>query len=561
MIRKGMAVGIIALFFVSLVFPVTNSSPPIHTDKNRTMDERFLVDSEHNSKNDPDEPTVFRSSPNGIKDLTKNQVEAIGGPMDSQWPVMSHDVQHTGRSPYSTAAVPFVEKWRFPADGWIWTSPVIDENGVIYFSGYSFFAIDSNGTLKWNNIGYIDVESAPAIGDDGIIYAGTAFASPNHLIAFYPNGTAKWSYPTDNIFSSPVIGEDGVIYFGEYNGNLRALYPNGTLKWSNPNIYSVYSSPAIGDDGTIYCTSWSGGSVYAIYPDNGTIKWQFSTGGHTKANPSIADDGTIYVSSWDDYLYALYPNGTMKWRVNTYLGSSNNPSIGPDGTIYVAHADLYAINPDGTVKWIFPLGEERQCTFSAPAISADGIIYIGACIDYDHGVGGELIVVNPDGTERWRSGSICNEGIASSPAIAEDGTVYIGSLNDYEVYNGGFDSRGYLHAFGPGNVKKIEIEEPKRGELYFFGNEVLSTKTGRTFIVGGPIDVKVKTYTSSELEKNVSILIDFNLQYSSSEPSFVWTLDKRLGRYSYGFHVLKIIATYKGGCEWYEQWWFWYFHL
>ncbi len=556
-----MAVGIIALFFVSLVFPVTNSSPLIHTDKNRIMDERFLVDREHNSEYAPDEPIVFSSAVTSVKEMSHTQIGMSDGPMDSQWPVMSHDVQHTGRSPYSTAAAPLVEKWRFPADGWIWTSPVIDENGVIYFSGYSFFAIDSNGTLKWNNIGYIDVESAPAIGDDGIIYAGTAFASPNHLIAFYPNGTAKWSYPTDNIFSSPVIGEDGVIYFGEYNGNLRALYPNGTLKWSNPNIYSVYSSPAIGDDGTIYCTSWSGGSVYAIYPDNGTIKWQFSTGGHTKANPSIADDGTIYVSSWDDYLYALYPNGTMKWRVNTYLGSSNNPSIGPDGTIYVAHADLYAINPDGTVKWIFPLGEERQCTFSAPAISADGIIYIGACIDYDHGVGGELIVVNPDGTERWRSGSICNEGIASSPAIAEDGTVYIGSLNDYEVYNGGFDSRGYLHAFGPGNVKKIEIEEPKRGKLYFFGNEVLSTKTGRTFIVGGAIDIKVKTYTSSELEKNVSILIDFNLQYSSSEPSFVWTLDKRLGRYSYGFHVLKIIATYKGGCEWYEQWWFWYFHL
>jgi len=558
LIRKGIVVGIIVLFFVLLVFPVTNSSHQIYTDKNRIIDERFLVDREHNSENAPDEHTVFQSVPTSIKDLTKSQIGTRSDPMDSQWPVASHDVYHTGRSPYITAAAPLVEKWRFPGNGWVYGSPVIDDEGTVYFGADGFFAIYPNGTAKWivDDI-FIDVFSAPAIDENGIIYVGLD-DSPAYLIAFYPNGTEKWRYSSDYIYSSPVIDKNGSIYFGEYHGNLIALYPNGSLKWSTVNIYSVYSSPAIGNDGTIYCTSWYG-NVYALYPDNGTVKWQFSTGGQMKANPSIADDGTIYVSSWDDYLYALYPgNGTMKWRVNTYLGSSSNPSIGPDGTIYVAHADLYAVNPDGTVKWIFPLGDLRYDTFAAPAISADGIIYIGANIG--DGVGGELIVVNPDGTERWRSGSICNQGIISSPAIAEDGTVYVGSLNDEEIASGWLTGRGYIHAFGPGDVKKIEIEEPKRGKLYFFGSEILSTPTGRTFIVG-PIDIKVNTFTPSELEKNVNIYIDFTLQYSSSEPSFVWTLDKRLGPFSFGFHVLKINATYQGGCEWYEQWWFWYFHL
>ena len=549
---------LITLFFsaASSVDFIENKKYPLN------MNERFLIDRDHNSENVPDEPTVFQSASNSLKDLkdlTKTRIEMRGSPMDSQWPVASHDVQHTGRSPYSTASTPFVEKWRFPGNDWIYGSPVIDNEGTVYFGADDLFAVYSNGSLKWKVDNHMDVHSAPAIDENGIIYAGTVYDYPNRLYAFYSNGTVKWSYVTGNhIFSSPVIGEDGTIYFGDNNGNLNALYPNGTLKWITPNIYSVYSSPAIGDDGTIYCTSWYG-KVYALYPDNGTVKWQFSTGGQMKANPSIADDGTIYVSSWDDYLYALYPgNGTMKWRVNTNYGSSNNPSIGPDGTIYVAHVDLYAVNPDGTVKWIFPLGDERHCSFAAPAISADGIIYIGANIG--DGVGGELIVINPDGTERWRSGSICNEGIVSSPAIAEDGTVYIGSLNDEEIDSGWLKSRGFLHAFGPGDIKKIEIEEPKQGKLYFFGSEILSTPKGRTFIVG-PIDIKVNTYTSNELEKNVSIYIDFTLQYSSSEPSFVWTLDKRLGHHSHSFHVLKINATYKGGCEWYEQWWFWYFHL
>ena len=311
MIKKGLAVGIIALFFVSLVFPVTNSSPTLPIENNKIMEERFLVDREHNSENTPDEPIVLSSVLQGVKEMSHTQIGMSDGPMDSQWPVMSHDVQHTGRSPYNTATAPLVEKWRFPGNDWVYGSPVIDNEGTVYFGADGFFAIYPNGTAKWivDDV-FIDVFSAPAIDENGIIYVGLD-DSPAYLIAFYPNGTEKWRFSSDYILSSPVIDKDGSIYFGEYHGNLIALYPNGTLKWSNPTIYSIYSSPAIGDDGTIYCTSWYN-NVYAIYPNNGTVKWQFPTGGRMKANPSIADDGTIYVCSWDDYLYALYPNGTMK---------------------------------------------------------------------------------------------------------------------------------------------------------------------------------------------------------------------------------------------------------
>ena len=537
---------VVEMIIISLFFSITSSVNSIENKEiSLNTGERFLVDSEHNSENAPDEHTVFQSVPTNIKDLIQTQIGTRSDPMDSPWPVASHDVFHTGRSPYSTAAAPLVEKWRFPADGWIYSSPVIDKNGTIYFSGNKFFAVSSNGMLKWKTENFLRMFSAPAIDEQGIIYAG-AEDSPKYFYAFDPNGTEKWRYSSDYIHSSPVIDQNGSIYFGEDHGNLIALYPNGTLKWSNPTIYSVYSSPAIGDDGTIYCTSWYN-NVYAIYPNNGTVKWQFPTGGRMKANPSIADDGTIYVSSWDDYLYALYPNGTMKWRVNTYLGSSSNPSIGPDGTIYVAHVDLYAVNPDGTVKWIFPLGDERHCSFAAPAISADGIIYIGANIG--NGVGGELIVVNPDGTERWRSGSICNEGIVSSPAIAEDGTVYIGSLNDYEVYPGGFDSRGYLHAFGPGTVKKASMVEPQNKIFYFFGIKLFPVIFKDMAIVIGKVTVSAEVTGLEELD-HLSFLINDNIQYNCTEPPFIWEMNKDYDkRHILETHLLRITAFYKGGCE------------
>ena len=57
--------------------------------------------------------------------------------------------------------------------------------------------------------------------------------------------------------------------------------------------------------------------------------------------------------------------------------------------------------------------------------------------------GGEILAVNPDGTERWRH-SIADYRVNSGPAIAEDGTIYIGS-----VYSMGL---GYMYAFGRGPV-------------------------------------------------------------------------------------------------------------
>ena len=54
------------------------------------------------------------------------------GPMDSPWPMKCHDNRHTGRSPYSTADNPGIEKWRFACD-WVEGGIVIDNNGVLYF--------------------------------------------------------------------------------------------------------------------------------------------------------------------------------------------------------------------------------------------------------------------------------------------------------------------------------------------------------------------------------------------------------------------------------------------
>jgi outer membrane protein assembly factor BamB len=473
------------------------------------------------------------------------------GCINSSWPMRSHDTFRTGRSPYSTVENPLVEKWRFPADDWICGSPVIDNNEIVYFGGGNFFAVYSNGTLKWvvNTGGLID--STPAIDENGNIYVGsTSAVNVNYFYAFYPNGTEKWHYAVGhNMYSSPVVGDDGSVFFGDCNGFINALYTsNGSLRWRYQTGGWVMSSPAIGSDGTIYCGSHDH-NLYALY-SNGTKKWQFPTGDWIRASPSIADDGTIYVGSYDDYLYALYPNGTLKWKLKVGYGCDSNPSIANDGTIYIGSDKLYAVNPDGTLKWSYNLGTDRYIAFSCPAISSDGTIFVGVCIR--NGAGGELLAIRPDGTERWRSGIICNEGIWSSPAIAKDGTVYVGSLHDYEIHNGGYTSRGYLHAFGPGEIKQATMVQPIPGKCYLFGTEKFSTLSGKTIILRN-VTVRANVTNLDDLD-HIGFFVDGNLQYDDTEAPYEWNMNTNYyWDILFEHHRIRVTAFYKGGCEWSDE--------
>ena len=104
-------------------------------------------------------------------------------------------------------------------------------------------------------------------------------------------------------------------------------------------------------------------SIGSVYAADGDLKWH--TGQVGKANigdgivtsPAIGSDGTIYVGTYNIgyetssnfQIYAVNPNGTLKWKTN-FIGFRmfSSPAIGSDGTIYVGtysatQGELYAI--------------------------------------------------------------------------------------------------------------------------------------------------------------------------------------------------------------------------
>lgn len=482
------------------------------------------------------------------------------GPIDSAWPMHSHDVRHTGRSPYNTTIPPEgVEIWRFSCDSYVYGGPIIDPEGIIYFGCYNdnVYAMNPDGTLKWVTKLYRTIASTPAIDNNGIIYIGTIW-NQNHLFALYSNnGTVKWSYYTgDDIDSSPAIGADGTIYFGDWGGWIHAVNPNGTCKWKYHTGDIITASPAIGLDGTVYCGSHDH-KLYAFYPNNGTVRWTFTTGHWVRVNPCVGDDGTVYCVSLDNFLYALYPeNGTMKWRVN--VGAGTNPTIGSDGTIYCGYGALYAVRPNGTIKWTYVPGSGHTIRGSTPCTSAEGIIYFGTSD------GGSFIAVNPNGTERWRD----EYGWYESPAaIGEDGSIYVGC----NIGTG--TPSGCLRAFGSGEPKKINIKEPEQNHIYLFKKDMGEILSNYTIVIGSA-NVQLTVWSENEIDH-----IDFyagywsaeqyllELKYSDTDPPFEWVLNEHLGnnhypRLPFDKCRIQVIAYYKGGCTWIDEVnKFWYFHL
>jgi outer membrane protein assembly factor BamB len=204
--------------------------------------------------------------------------------------------------------------------------------------------------------------------------------------------------------------------------------------WTLATAGPIVSSPAVASDGSVLIGSQDG-KLYATASD-GTLKWSYATGDIIFSSPAVAHDGTIYIGSDDDHLYAINP-ATAKPRWIVQMGAcpqrvgigpeasrcdvDAGPTVGPDGVVYTGGDGIYAINPDGSLRWRFATNGHVS---SAPALLADGTVVAGSQDDL-------LYAVAPNGQKRWdfRAGG----DIEAAPAVGDDGTIYVGS-DDHKLY-------------------------------------------------------------------------------------------------------------------------------
>ena len=356
------------------------------------------------------------------------------------WPMFQHDAQHTGRSA-ATGPTTATLDWDFATSG-VPGSPAIGDDGTIYLpvgrlnedATGALYAINPDGSLKWQTpLSILPSTTAPAIGAGGMIYVhgngleGNAVAIEK-LLALTPGGVISWTFEfnggggitTSDVQSAPVVGDDGVIYVGSSDTYLYALNPNGTVKWArSPSTSSIDASPALSPDGgTVYIVD-AATTLYA-YSTAGVFQWDYQLsdafmGTTNPQSPSVGADGVIYVGSPDAYLYAINPNGTRKWRFATGAAIKSTPAIGGDGTIYVGSDGLYAVNPNGAQQW---KAADTLFSSGSPIIDGSGRIYWQSSWT--------AYALNANGSEQWRLDvKPFGTGLDATFALGSDGTLFI----------------------------------------------------------------------------------------------------------------------------------------
>ncbi|MGI8916841.1 MAG: PQQ-binding-like beta-propeller repeat protein [Chloroflexota bacterium] len=353
------------------------------------------------------------------------------------------NAQHTGLTPYAGPRAPvLLRSFQLPAPTEATHPPVdvqseaaIGPDGIIYIGSHAGVMValrdpgsGSELSLVWqfHPAGASSWHTTPAIAQDGTVYAGfsTGALTPDARGTFYalhaPAAGATtpqvaWSYDfgpaSGRQTSSPTIGPDGAIYAVSGVGKLYVLRPDGKLQWSAPTGPNIQAAPALGADGTVYLASVDG-KLYAVRPPaagagDGSIRWTFDFGQHLGAMPFPTAAGP-------------YPS-KEPFGANG-IGTLASPTIGPDGSIYVGadNSNMYAVTPDGQMKWLYEAERELAGIASTAALSADGsTLYFGA------NKGGIYALGAADGKRRWQFNVYGS--IDPSPTIDKNGTLYTGS--------------------------------------------------------------------------------------------------------------------------------------
>lgn len=204
-----------------------------------------------------------------------------------------------------------------------------------------------------------------------------------------------------------------------------------TPPWSDTSL--TFTAPMDEGSGKVKVTvgtlESNGVDFSVVIPPPGSLKWSYSFStsySDVKSSPAIGGDGTVYVGANDRKLYALNPDGTLKWSftVAGQIGYSS-PCIGPDGIIYMPDSmigkSLYAIRDDGTQGtsvWTYTASSGNMN--GTPAIASDGTVYVA-----NSGLQ-SLMAIRNDGNLKW---SLSIGDARTAPAIGTDGTIYIGSKN------------------------------------------------------------------------------------------------------------------------------------
>ena len=207
-------------------------------------------------------------------------------------------------------------------------------------------------------------------------------------------------------------------------------------------------------------------------PQEGNVSWYFSEEGmlDLMGSPVIGEEGTIYFTSCKS-LYALNPNGTLKWKFTPGRYIISSPMIGAGEIIYFSsghsydgsnNGNYYAVNSDGTVRWEF--NTNSSIYNYGEAIDLAGNIYFPD-------VSGILYSLNSEGSLNWQTSGLggFQGGVHNSIAMSPEGHILYIAGRDSTLNAVSTGNAEILWRFPLGYVLESAPLVDCQGNIYCFG--------------------------------------------------------------------------------------------
>lgn len=430
--------------------------------------------------------------------------------------------------------------WKFEIDGLFVARPIVDAEGTVFAVANTatdttdteesdingiLLAIDNKGNKKWSFKAEGNIISSPVLAQDGRIFFGTITENGGVLYAINPlavndpaNVKPDWAFKTKGgIVSSPLITETGTIFASTAgDNNFSHLFAigidGGNLKWEFQTTGDALVSPVKKGNVvfmgiTVFDESETQVSVTGkiiafntekIDPNNVLPIWERSVNGGIFFQLLVFGDtlysGVVEVMSTipetpedlDDLkdilndielptgsLVAInIADGVVRWTVPLESIPAASPVVGPEGTILITSdsidlkqksisARLFAVTAGGNVKFNSKI--DGAGVFSAPETDIDGVIYAGlTSFSLRDGIGGRLVAVDfASGKVRSDFNVEANEAILFAPIVdlndlINEKTVFF-VTDDFK----GDPQSGNINLFG--SIIAVKVERAKVG--------------------------------------------------------------------------------------------------